>query len=121
MIIKDFYVQDFGKLWRSCGNCKSGQTKRQVEISGVVAKNGKLLAGANENYGGKFAWLEVRLSIQDAYCFLDTVTIKTTKVSNVKKICARYQGNSSGAEPTEIGSGPDSKVCLYTASDITTI
>lgn len=53
LIIKDFFVQDFGKLWRSCGNCKSGQTKRVVEISGVVAKDGKLLAGANENYGGK--------------------------------------------------------------------
>lgn len=52
LIIKDFFVQDFGKLWRSCGNCKSGQTKREVEISGVVAKDGNLLAGANENYGG---------------------------------------------------------------------
>ncbi|KAL0633629.1 hypothetical protein Q9L58_007453 [Maublancomyces gigas] len=102
LIIKDFFVQDFGKLWRSCGNCKSGQTKREVEISGVVAKDGKLLAGANENYG-------------------DVVTIKSTKVSNVKKICARYQGNSSGAEPEELGSGPDSKVCLYTAADVTTI
>lgn len=52
---------------------------------------------------------------------IDVVTIKTTKVSNVKKICARYEGNSSGAEPKELGSGPDSKVCLYTASDVTTI
>ncbi|KAI5846620.1 pectate lyase [Morchella snyderi] len=102
LVVKDFYVQDFGKLWRSCGNCKSGQTKRQLELSGVVAKNGKLLAGANENYG-------------------DTVTIKSTKVSNVKKICARYTGNSSGAEPKELGSGPDSKVCLYATSDVTSI
>lgn len=49
------------------------------------------------------------------------MTIKSTKVSNVKKICARYQGNSSGAEPKELGSGPDSKVCLYATSDVTTI
>ncbi|KAL7269414.1 hypothetical protein RUND412_007931 [Rhizina undulata] len=100
VVIQDFFVSDFGKLYRSCGNCKSGQTKRQVQISGVVAKNGKVLAGANENYG-------------------DTVTIKNTCVTSVKKICVRYEGNSSGAEPTELGNGPDSKVCLYSTSDVT--
>ncbi|KAL7271701.1 hypothetical protein RUND412_005516 [Rhizina undulata] len=100
VVIQDFFVTDFGKFYRSCGNCKSGEFMRQVQISGVVAKNGKVLAGANENYG-------------------DTVTIKNTCVTNVNKVCVRYEGNSSGAEPIELGNGPDSKVCLYSASDIT--
>ncbi|KAJ3477624.1 hypothetical protein NLI96_g10337 [Meripilus lineatus] len=50
VVIKDYCVQDFGKLYRSCGNC-STQKKRTVSISNVIATNGKLLAGVNSNYG----------------------------------------------------------------------
>lgn len=63
VIINSFYVEDFGKLYRSvrgpgtisalivlrtiqCGNCKS-QTQRSVEINDVIAKSGKLLVGIN--------------------------------------------------------------------------
>ena len=34
-------------------------------------------------------------------------------------ICERYTGNSTGAEPSKIGSGADGTVCIYSASDIT--
>ena len=34
-------------------------------------------------------------------------------------ICDRYTGNSSGAEPTKTGSGPDGTYCRYSTSDIT--
>ncbi|QRW24542.1 pectate lyase [Rhizoctonia solani] len=47
--IDSYCVQDFGKLYRSCGNCKTQYT-RKVNISNVIAKNGKLLAGVNSNY-----------------------------------------------------------------------
>ncbi|KAG8731800.1 hypothetical protein FRC11_002274, partial [Ceratobasidium sp. 423] len=47
--IDSYCVRDFGKLYRSCGNCKT-QYKRTVNISNVIAKNGKLLAGINSNY-----------------------------------------------------------------------
>jgi pectate lyase len=43
-------VNNFGKLYRSCGNCSS-QYKRAVQISNVLAVSGKLLAGINSNYG----------------------------------------------------------------------
>jgi hypothetical protein len=46
VVINSFYVEDFGKLYRSCGNCKT-QYKRAVQINDVVAKSGKLLAGIN--------------------------------------------------------------------------
>ena len=82
----------------SCGNCKK-QCKRDVKISGVIAKNGKWLAGANSNYG-------------------DTVVIKKTCTQNVKKICSSFMGNTNGNEPVELTTGPDEKVCLYNTSDI---
>ncbi|CCX07613.1 Similar to Probable pectate lyase E; acc. no. Q4WC29 [Pyronema omphalodes CBS 100304] len=99
VVIKDFYAENFGKLYRSCGNC-STQYKRAVEISGVVAKTGKVLAGANENFG-------------------DTVTIKSACLKDVKKVCVRFDGNDNGDEPSEISNGPDGKVCIYDTSVIT--
>ncbi|QRW24163.1 pectate lyase [Rhizoctonia solani] len=48
--IDSYCVQDFGKLYRSCGNCGT-QVKRQVQISNIIARNGKLLAGVNSNFG----------------------------------------------------------------------
>ncbi|KAJ3265224.1 hypothetical protein HDU77_006079 [Chytriomyces hyalinus] len=91
--IDGFYVENFGKLYRSCGNCKK-QSTRNVKISNVVAKNGKLLAGINsEPYG-------------------DTVVLKNNQVEGVKQLCTKYKGNSSGAEPSKLTSGPDGKFCI---------
>lgn len=50
MIINSFYVNDFGKLYRSCGNCGT-QYKRTVQINDVWAVSGSALAGINTNYG----------------------------------------------------------------------
>ncbi|TFK23590.1 pectate lyase C [Coprinopsis marcescibilis] len=99
VIINSFYVENFGKLYRSCGNCKT-QVQRHVEINDVWAVSGKELAGINSNYG-------------------DTAKIRRTKTSNVKIVCQQYSGNNSGKEPTKGSSGPDSKHCLYANSDIT--
>ncbi|KAG9083454.1 hypothetical protein FS749_006019 [Ceratobasidium sp. UAMH 11750] len=86
--IDSFCVQDFGKLYRSCGNCSTpSQYKRTVTISNVIAKNGKLLAGVNSNYG-------------------DVATIKTStnSYSSVKSICDTFQGNNKGDEPPKLTS-----------------
>lgn len=65
-----------------------------------MAKTGKVLAGANENFG-------------------DTVTIKSACLKDVKKVCVRFDGNDNGDEPSEISNGPDGKVCIYDTSVIT--
>lgn len=94
--IKDFYAEDFGKVYRSCGNCGT-QYKRTVTMSGVWAVNGDLLAGINSNYG-------------------DTATISgSTCADDVEDICAWYQGNDDGDEPTKLGTGISS-YCIYTDS-----
>ncbi|CEL54174.1 hypothetical protein RSOLAG1IB_06885 [Rhizoctonia solani AG-1 IB] len=82
--IDSYCVQDFGKLYRSCGNCSS-QTKRQVQISQVIAKNGKLLAGVNSNYGD-----------------VATIDTKSNSYTSLKSVCDTFQGNSSGDEPKSL-------------------
>jgi hypothetical protein len=103
MYIRNFQVSDFGKLYRSCGNC-STQYRRNVVISNVTATYpGKTLAGINTNYGDT-----ARLS---------TVTIFGDSGRKIV-VCEKYKGVTSG-EPTKIGSGADGVNCLYSASDIT--
>jgi pectate lyase len=105
MIIKNFYVDDFGKLYRSCGNCKHGyQGKRAVVVQNVIAQTGHAaLVGINSNYG-------------------DTATLSKITIvgdpSHKLVICQRYTGNNTGAEPPKSGSGPGSG-CNYSSSDIT--
>ena len=94
MTIDGFTVYDFGKLYRSCGNCDE-MYERNVKMSNVVAISGKKLAGVNENYG-------------------DTATIdSSTCATDVKEICTAYEGNDNGDEPEEVSSGP-SDACVYT-------
>ena len=103
--IDGFYVQDFGKLYRSCGNCKNNAQGRKVVVSNVYAVNPKVgLVGINSNYGDKAT--------------LSNIKIKSSK-SKVK-VCMKFKGNTNGKEPTMIGEGPDGKNCVYSASDITT-
>ncbi|KAJ7666617.1 pectate lyase C [Mycena polygramma] len=99
VIINSFYAENFGKVYRSCGNCGT-QYKRHVQINDLWAVNGDVVAGINTNYG-------------------DTATIRTTRVDDVDDICVKYTGNDDGDEPPETGSGPDSSFCLYSSSDIT--
>ncbi|KAI8841155.1 pectate lyase [Chytriomyces cf. hyalinus JEL632] len=90
MSIDGFYVENFGKLYRSCGNCKK-QSTRNVQISNVVAK---LLAGiTSDPYG-------------------DTAVFKNNQVTSVQQICTTFKGNSNGAEPTKLNSGIDGKFCI---------
>ncbi|PPR01472.1 hypothetical protein CVT24_001876 [Panaeolus cyanescens] len=89
VIISNFYAENFGKLYRSCGNCKT-QYKRDVEVLDSWAVKGSNLVGINTNYG-------------------DTAIIRRTKVSSVSTVCQKFTGNNSGAEPTKNGSGPDGK------------
>jgi hypothetical protein len=44
VVFNDSTVQDFGKLYRICGNCKAS-SERHVIIKGISATNGDILAG----------------------------------------------------------------------------
>ncbi|MEV5894325.1 pectate lyase [Nonomuraea fuscirosea] len=103
MSIRNFEVSNFGKLYRSCGNC-STQHKRNVVISNVtITAPGKSLAGINTNYG-------------DTARFSGVTIVGDSSRKIV--VCEKYRGVTSG-EPSKIGSGADGVNCLYSSSDIT--
>ncbi|KAF1925793.1 polysaccharide lyase family 3 protein [Didymella exigua CBS 183.55] len=96
--ISGFFVEDFGKLYRSCGNCKT-QGERHVKIDGVTASGGSAgLVGINSNFG-------------------DTATIKNSCITGTDVICQEFEGTSPGHESKKTSSGPSS-VCIYTDADI---
>ncbi|MBC2903801.1 pectate lyase [Streptomyces sp. PSKA01] len=102
LTVRNFQVEDFGKLVRSCGNC-STQYQRHIVISNVKATApGKVLVGVNANYG-------------------DTATLSGVTVVGDKDltVCERFKGNSGGDEPTSLGEGPDGTTCRYSTSDVT--
>ena len=101
LTIRNFQANDFGKLYRSCGNC-STQYKRNVIIQNVIlTAPGSAIAGINTNYG-------------DTARFTLITIVGTTSM----KVCNKYTGNNTGAEPPLIGSGADGVNCIYSASDI---
>ena len=82
LYIDGFYVENSGKLYRACGNCKSGyQNQRKVVLKNVTAKNVKVLVGINVNYGDSAQFEGVTYSGGHA--------------------CEKYEGNNSGKEPTK--------------------
>jgi hypothetical protein len=101
IIIKNFYVEHFGKLVRSCGNC-SAQARRHVIIENLTAVTDlttKSVAGVNENYGDVAEFRGVS-TIYDKY--------------NKFTVCLKYLGNSDGREPKALpADGPDGKTCIY--------
>lgn len=96
--ILDFTVDTFGKLYRSCGNCKASN-ERHVIIDNITASNGDLLVGVNGNFG-------------------DTATITNSALTSVDEVCTNFKGVASGSEPTEVSSGADGSVCIF-GSDVT--
>ncbi|RAY15391.1 pectate lyase [Actinomadura craniellae] len=104
LTVRNFQAQDFGKLYRSCGNC-STQYRRNLVLQNItVTAPGKALAGVNTNYG-------------DTARFSGITIVGDSSRKIV--ICERYTGNSSGDEPVKTGTGADGRHCLYGTSDIT--
>ena len=101
-VIRNFQVSDFGKLYRSCGNC-STQHARTVQVQDVlVTAPGTALVGINPNLGDRAT--------------ISGVTIVGDSSRRIT-ICEEYRGVTSG-EPTRTGSGP-SQACGYSTSSIT--
>lgn len=105
VVVDGFVVDVFGKLYRSCGNCRNGyQGRRSVVVRNITARGGRdALVGINENYG-------------------DTARISAVTVFDDPQrrlpICQRWTGNNTGQQPVKIGSGPVGG-CGYTPADIT--
>lgn len=51
--VKNFFAQDVGKVYRSCGNCDT-QVARKSTFDGLRVEGASVVAGVNGNYGGMF-------------------------------------------------------------------
>ncbi|MEJ3749867.1 pectate lyase [Actinomycetes bacterium KLBMP 9797] len=103
LTIQGFQATNFGTFYRSCGNC-STQTQRNVVIRNVtLTRPGNTVAGINTNYGDTARFSGVTI-VNDA--------------GRAMVICRKYQGNNSGDEPTQVGTGADGTNCIYSSSDI---
>ncbi|KAG9043764.1 hypothetical protein FS837_009141 [Tulasnella sp. UAMH 9824] len=92
--VKNFFASDFGKVYRTCGNC-SKMYERHVIMDNVGMHDGSTGVGVNENYG-------------------DTATLTnicTNGDPSDSNVCCRYTGVSPGSEPPEIGCGPSGNTC----------
>lgn len=97
-VLQNIYVEDFNKLYRSCGNCLM-QYQRHVRLNDIHAEDGELLVGINENYD-------------------DTADFENIEVESGIGICALFEANDTGAEPEQVDSGADPDHCRYEDSDI---
>ncbi|CAH0004291.1 unnamed protein product [Clonostachys byssicola] len=80
--IINFYAEDYGKVYRSCGNCSS-QCQRNVYVEGTTAYDGGEVVGINYNYG-------------------DTATLINV-CTDADHPCVLYDGCSNGCEPSKVG------------------
>ncbi|MEV4659344.1 pectate lyase [Micromonospora sp. NPDC049301] len=100
--IKNFRVENAGKLYRACGNCSTSY-QRHVVIDNVVVRDTDAIAGINTNWGDTARFSRITI--------LGDPDRETS-------ICVKYQGVPKGSEPVEIGEGADGVSCLYAPSDI---
>jgi hypothetical protein len=101
-IIRNFCVQDFGKLYRSCGNCGK-QHPRKVIVENVSATPGPTtaaLVGVNQNLGD--------------IAMLKHIVVHAPDLT----VCLRFEGNDTGDEPVPLGGGADGTTCIYDPSEV---
>ncbi|MFC9132549.1 pectate lyase [Streptomyces sp. NPDC057099] len=98
--ISNFAVQEFKTLYRSCGDC-STQYTRKVNLSNIDVTG----TGSTARIVG------INVNRNDA-ATLRGITIRNDSGRKVVP-CQKYNNN------TAVGSGPDSKNCLYSTSDVT--
>ncbi|ROT37289.1 putative pectate lyase F [Sodiomyces alkalinus F11] len=79
--IINFYAEDYGKVYRSCGNCSS-QCKRNVYVEGVTAWNGGEVVAINEAFG-------------------DTATLVNV-CTDASQACWIYDGCAGGCSPQKV-------------------
>lgn len=89
--ISNFYAEEAGKLYRSCGNCSS-QYVRYATINGVTIYNVSTGLGVNSSFdSAKLPALAGQYDVADMTDF----------VANVSSRCVGYVGTAKGYEPVK--------------------
>lgn len=97
-ISNNFYMEDSGELFESCGTC--GPVKRVVIVDGVVSVNPTAeLVRVNANYKDE----------------ADIVNAKIVTSNADYQVCTHYDG---GKTPVQTGSGLEGALCHYLPSGV---
>ncbi|KAG1685497.1 hypothetical protein DVH05_008327 [Phytophthora capsici] len=119
--VDGFFVQDFGKLYRSCGNCKTNPRQRFLNVSNVyadlsviqttereVVRDGILpntsIVMMNGNFGDQ--------------AVLRNIYIKPGNWNYNYTECASSLGVNTKIKPVILSNGPKDPVCQYSLDDI---
>ncbi|RLN56741.1 hypothetical protein BBJ29_008076 [Phytophthora kernoviae] len=113
VVIDGFFAQDFGKLYRSCGNCKSNPRQRFLNVSNILVDLEIIQAQRvdpnvsivmmNENFGDQ--------------AVLHNIHVKPSTENYTE--CASSMGtNISGSRPVILSNGPKNPVCQYSYDDV---
>ncbi|KAG8941933.1 hypothetical protein FRC03_003853 [Tulasnella sp. 419] len=96
--IDSYCIQTFGKLYRSCGNCKTQyQRVSKVNLSNIITTTGAWsIVGINSNYGD-----------------VATFTTSSIQATSVRSWCDTYKGNNSGAEPILLTTNQKNAYCKF--------
>uniref|UniRef100_H3GY48 Probable pectate lyase F n=1 Tax=Phytophthora ramorum TaxID=164328 RepID=H3GY48_PHYRM len=113
VVVDGFYAQDFGKLYRSCGNCKSNPRQRFLNMSNIYADLAVIQAERvdpnvsiimmNENFGDQ--------------AVLHNIYVKPS-VENYTECASSLGVNKSGERPVILSNGPKNPVCQYSYDDV---
>lgn len=104
VVISDFYAEEAGKLYRTCGNC-STQSARYADISNVTLYNVSHPIIVSSSFDA--AKLP---ALKSAY---DIATIKDVQ-SNVSPVCIGSIGTSKGNEPVDDTNKDNvARSCIY--------
>ncbi|OWZ17968.1 Polysaccharide lyase [Phytophthora megakarya] len=114
VVIDGFFAQDFGKLYRSCGNCKTNPRQRFLNVTNVYVdlnvfrtkRSGKntSIVMMNGNFGDE--------------AVLRNIYVKPTANGRFTECASAYGLNQSGVKPVVLSNGPKLPVCQYSYDDI---
>ncbi|POM65349.1 Polysaccharide lyase [Phytophthora palmivora] len=113
VVIDGFFAQDFGKLYRSCGNCKSNPRQRFLNVTNLYADLEIIQAQRvdpnvsivmmNENFGDQ--------------AVLRNIYVKPS-TENFTECASSIGVNKSGERPMILSNGPKNPVCQYSYDDV---
>jgi hypothetical protein len=110
-VVKNSYVSDFGKLWRSCGDCTANGGPRNLILDNVRVEGVNVaVAGANQNYGDSVTM--TNLYVKGGY----------NAGSDKPKICTEYIAvTDHNGESTKVNGGAsqwNTATCKVSQSDV---
>ncbi|RLN53923.1 hypothetical protein BBJ29_007809 [Phytophthora kernoviae] len=117
IVVDGFFAQDFGKLYRSCGNCKSNPRQRFLNVSNILVDL-EIIHSGREGPNMSIVMMNGNFGDQ---AVLRNIHVKPSTESYMESYteCSSSMGtNVSGSKPAVLSNGPKYPVCQYSYDDV---